>query len=154
MKTETNEFTTTDAEITNECTCLVWEDEAGYDNEIPSEHCYGSCWEDALEDWKACVGEFVARGSGEFVVSGFPLWDRTVIGHFDASDPEELLSAVTVRGSWKLRYSVGPLAFRATIWHHDVPTGGTFTVSHAELDECSCEIAFTGHCPACLADAI
>ncbi len=153
MTTDTKKFNTTDAEITNQCTCLLWEDGVGYDNEIPSEHCFGTCWQDAMEDWKDLVSEFVGDG-GDFVVDGFPLWDRNVIGFFTAANAEELLSAITVRGEWRLKYSVGPRAFQATIWHHDVPTGGTFTVSHEEDEACTCDIPFMGHCDVCRDDAI
>jgi hypothetical protein len=152
MTTDTNEFTTTDAEITNECQCLLWEDGVGYDNEIPSEHCFGTCWEDALENWTDTVADFV-RDGGDFVVDGFPLWGGSVSGFFTAKNAKEILSAITVRGEWRLRYSVGPELIAATIWHHDVPTGGKFYVLRDD-DTCTCEIAFTGQCPACQDDAI
>lgn len=150
-KTE-QRFTTTDAEITNQCTCTKYDPITEEFTEEPADECFGDCWDSAVEDWHYVVREFVVDG-GEFRIEGFPLWNRTVSGTFEAENTRGFLEAVTVRGEWRLRYSVGPDSFAAVIWHHDVPTGGSFTVSRIP-DECECEIAFTGHCEACRADAI
>lgn len=132
MKTDT--YTTTDAEITNQCTCTKYDPVAEEFTDEPADECSGICWEFAEEDFHETVREFFGDG-GTFAIDGFPLWGGPVSGYFQARNLREFLAAVTVRGAWNLRYSVGPDEFSATIWHHDVPMGGSFTVVRDEDDE-------------------
>lgn len=112
-------------ETTNGCTCLDF-DEAIADW-VPRAECYGYCWDDQLEDFKNCLEDFVASAyDREFEISGFPLWNGTIDGRFEAKDPEEFLRAVTVRGDWTLRWEVTREAFTAHLSHHDA--SGTITV--------------------------
>lgn len=132
----THTTTTFNAEITNQCTCVSYNDDAGEWETAPE--CWGDCWQDAFEDWHELTKEFVGYG-GEFLITGFPLWNRSVDGSFEinnaGSETRQFLEAVTVRSDWRLRFTVGPDKFTGTIWHHDVPMGGTFTVTHKDDED-------------------
>lgn len=129
----TNTDYTLKGEITNGCACLEWEDGAGYDNEVPAEHCTGTCWDDQVEDFTECLYEYVqANPTGIFHIEDFPLWYGTTSGWFEARTAADFLSSITIRGDWTLRWELAGDAFTATIGHHD--GSGTFTVVYAADD--------------------
>lgn len=118
-------------QITNSCTCLVWEDGVGYDNEIPTEHCDGICWDDALSDFTEEVKALVdANDTGEWAIEGYPVWNGTVNGLFTANTPRELLDRITPSNTdWTLRYLSEDGVLKCVLYHHDAPTGGAMTIT-------------------------
>lgn len=64
----------------------------------------------------------------EWGIVGFPVWDGTVDGRFEAKDAKTLLRAITVDSEWILRYEVKDGTLFASLSHHDAPTGGAMTV--------------------------
>lgn len=122
-----------DGELGNTCTCLI-EKEDGT-NEIPDD-CFGDCWDDQLEIFGEFLKEFFdGNEMKEWQVDGLPLWNRTVSGKFFAKKIADFVEGITVRGQWHLFYKLESDALRVCLSHHDVPTGGTFTVRYAEQME-------------------
>jgi len=112
-------------EITNGCTCTEFDETIA--DWIPRAECYGYCWDDQVEDFTNCLGEFIDEApSNRFRIEGFPLWNRTVAGEFRANSARDFLESVTVRGDWMLRWEVTPEAFTAILSHHDA--SGRITV--------------------------
>lgn len=118
-------------EITNSCTCLVWDEERGYEDEVPLDGCYGTCWEDALSDFADEVHELIDNNIGdEWRIEGFPVWHGTVDGVFEARTHHELIERITPsRTEWHLRYRVNGNVLECVLSHHDAPMGGSMKVT-------------------------
>jgi hypothetical protein len=114
---------------TNECTCRDYDIETGEDT--PSVDCYGDCWESELQFWASETAPLfeALNDESEWRIDGLPLWNRNLTGTVCTNKPEELLRAVTVRGSWNLTWSVDieNLRLNLSLSHHDVPMGRSFT---------------------------
>jgi len=124
MDTETRQ------EITNECSCTDYNEDTQEDT--PSADCQGWCWEDTLGMFTEDVMPlFDARtdSGNEWRIDGFPVWDGTRGGVFTADTPKEMLSAITIRGGWILRYRLDGNTLDAILSHHDAPTGGRMTIA-------------------------
>ena len=121
-------------EITNSCTCTVYDAVKDEYTDIPSDECNGWCWDDQYEMFANDVAPFIEGcETGLFRIENFPVWDGTVNGYFDAGTTHMFLQAVTVRGDWTLRYEVSPTSFSAYLSHHDA--SGTITVKHVSEEE-------------------
>ena len=132
--------TTIDGEMTNLCTCLEWEEGVGYDNEIPARDCWGTCWEQAVEDFAECTADFRATNTtGWWKVTDLALWNRTVSGYFYAqpNDVEEIINGMTVNSEWTMRWQVFDDHVHYSLSHHDALGSDTTleAVTQDEVDE-------------------
>ena len=122
-----------DGELSNSCTCTNYNETTGeFDN---TDTCYGDCWDDQLEVFGEFLKEFFDGNElKEWQVDGLPLWERKVSGKFSANKIADFVQGITVRGEWHLFYKLDGETLRVLLSHHDVPTGGVFTVRYAEED--------------------
>ena len=121
-------------EITNECSCMNYDEDT--DTFTQSDYCHGDCWDDTLEMFSYDVADLMEKNeSGIWRVEGLPLWNGSVDGYGEAFTAEELLRMITVNSSWILRYSIDNDEIHAVLSHHDVPTGGKMTISIAKDTE-------------------
>jgi hypothetical protein len=118
-------------EITTGCACV---DEEG--NEFFNEHCDGTCYEYAVEDFAQVVAPLFKDGN-YFKISGIQLWDRAVGGIAKCETAEDLVQAMSVRGDYILRWEFDDEtnALEARLSHHDCPMGCRVTVEPAEEPE-------------------
>jgi len=123
-----------DGELSNSCTCSNYNETTGEWNQ--TDVCFGDCWDDQLEIFGESVKEFFDGNElKEWQVDGLPLWGRTVSGKFYAKKVADFVQGITVRGEWHLFYKLDGDSLRVRLSHHDVPTGGVFTVRYAEVGE-------------------
>lgn len=130
MTTVSTTTTTTDevlahGELTNTCTCSYWDE--GSSEYVPSEHCFGDCWDDALYSFGFAVEHLLAM-SNRFGVAGLQLWYGPVDGEFTATNVGDFVRGVTVNSSWTMRYSVYADRMEYSLSHHDAPTGSSSVV--------------------------
>lgn len=151
---ETIAPTLVDFEVTNECQCLYCTNcEMGFqssyfDTECPEckedgEH-FGDCF-DCFDDMSAPVLEaaaawFAANPSeaGLYTINGENLTWQRLSGYkvIDASD--NIVDAIAVNTTWRQTWTINPTPggeFTATMSHHDVPTGSSYTIRPALPDE-------------------
>ena len=121
----TTETPTAYGELTNGCTCIVYDDLTGIGT--PATECDGFCWESELEFFGECVRDFLAL-SDTFRVSGIRLWNREVGGVFTANTVAEFVRGITVDSEWTLRYEVFSDRVEFSLSHHDAPTGSASVV--------------------------
>jgi hypothetical protein len=122
--TTTREWQT---EVTNVCTCETDDTAAGL-------YCDGDCWDTVKFFVKETLGDLWERDS-EWVVNGLPLWNGDVSGVFRARTIDDFIRGVTVRSEWVLKLMRSDNIIHASLSHHDVPTGRSFTVQRVELDD-------------------
>lgn len=107
-------------EITNACTCTVYDEATGeYTEELATE-CYGDCWEYSVEDFTNVTKELMdSNETGWWKVSNLRLWNGEVSGYFHAEKVTDLLAGMTVRGDWTMRYEVFSDRIEYSLSHHD-----------------------------------
>lgn len=113
-------------ELTSECTCESWDDEAKEWAEAPE--CWGDCHEGELELFAEATAVLFTDNKQAFQITGFPVWNGTVDGMFTAEDAGDLLSSITPNGQWRLQYEVVDNELRCVLAHHDAPMGGRMTI--------------------------
>jgi alanine-alpha-ketoisovalerate/valine-pyruvate aminotransferase len=124
-------------EITNECTCVMCDENGDPTDEITS-YCYGDCWQDSLDFFGMITQEL--RDSNEtdwWRVQNIVLWNGAVSGYFYADEVAKMLEGMAVNGSWIIRYSVFTDHIEYSLSHHDAPMGSKsslHTVSQQEYD--------------------
>ena len=107
-------------EITNGCTCTVYDEETGEYTEEPTENCWGDCWEYSVEDFTNVTQELRdSNETGWWKVSNLRLWNGEVSGYFHAEKVTDLLAGMTVRGEWIMRYEVFSDRIEYSLSHHD-----------------------------------
>jgi hypothetical protein len=126
-------------EITNHCTCTVYDEETGeYTNE-PTEVCYGECWEMAVEDFTHVTQELRdSNETGWWRVDGLRLWNGNVGGLFHADTVKKLIEGMTVNSDWEMRYKVFPFHIEYSLSHHDAPMGSftkLYPVTESQREE-------------------
>lgn len=121
----TTETPTAWGELTNSCTCTVYDE--GSDSFTESPVCFGTCYEDELYFFGECVNDFLSL-SDTFRVSGIRLWNREVGGVFEARTVSEFVRGITVDSLWTLRYQVFADRVEFSLSHHDAPTGSASVV--------------------------
>lgn len=120
-------------EITNHCTCLLYEGEDGETKSVDTEYgstCYGDCWDFAVEDFSMVTEEL--RNSNEtkwWKVSRLRLWDGESSGYFSADNTLDLLQGMTVRSDWTMRYEIHADRIEYSLSHHDAPMGSKTTLT-------------------------
>lgn len=101
--------------ISNTCACQ------------DQDYCEGDCWDFALDDFESVVAPLLA-GNSRFLIRGFPVWNGTRDGEFEATDAKVFLDKITpVRAEWRLVYEVENNVLTGTLSHHDA--SGTITVT-------------------------
>lgn len=151
---ETTTYALTDFEVTNECQCRYCKTcECGYqasyfDNECPEcgndgEYA-GDCF-DCFEDMSAPVLEaaaawFAANPSeaGLYIINGENLTWQRLSGHRIIDSTDDVVDAIAVNTTWRQTWTINPITggqFTATMSHHDVPTGSSYTVRPALPNE-------------------
>lgn len=138
-------------EITNECTCTVWNEAAdecsceipftgqcascNEEMYIPSPECFG-CFDEAKDSFAEDVQALMdANESGWWKVEGLRLWDGDHAGYFHARNAAALLEGMTVRASWIMRYVVEADCVTYSLSHHDAPTGSSSVLRPMSEDE-------------------
>jgi hypothetical protein len=128
-------------EITNSCTCLIYQDEDGKDVSVDTEYnssCYGDWWDFAVEDFSMITEEL--RNSNEtnwWHVADLRLWNGQVSGYFHAKHDciADILRGMTVRGDWTMRYAIFSDCIEFNLSHHDAPLGSASTLRCVSDDE-------------------
>lgn len=127
--TETTETPIAKGEITNTCTCTVYDEETGEYTEEPSANCYGECWESEVEFFGYITKELIDNNeTGWWQVANLRLWNGEVGGLFHAETVTELLRGMTVRSEWIMRYEVFSDRIEYSLSHHDAPMGSSTTL--------------------------
>jgi len=121
-------------EMSNVCNCMAYDAETGESTDEPSPYCYG-CFDDAVEMFGTDTKHlFDLFGHDRWQIVGFPVWNGTVNGRFEASTPIELVRAMTVRGEWSMTYRVYPDRIECSLSHHDAPMGSVTIVKPLDDD--------------------
>lgn len=133
----TTETPTAYGELTNTCTCTVYDSVA--DEWVESPTCDGDCFNSELEFLGECLRDFLFL-SDTFQVSGIRLWNREVGGVFQPRNVREFVEAITVDSLWTLRYQVFSDRVEFSLSHHDAPTGSSSVVIPlVECGESECD---------------
>lgn len=91
-------------------------------------------WEEIVELVEWVLGDAIALHSTWFC-EGLPLWNRSLRGVFKATTPEQWLNAITVNGDWRITIERHTWdEFWVTLYHHDIPSGATFTVRPTDAE--------------------
>lgn len=107
-------------EITNDCTCTVYDSVAEEYTDEPAPFCYGDCWEDSVYFFGLCTEELRnANPDGWWAVDDIQLWNRTVSGYFQATNVTDIIRGMTVNSSWTMRYRVYADRVEYSLSHHD-----------------------------------
>jgi len=137
--TNTHSDTDTDTvlsfgEITNECTCTYYD--ADTDEYLPTNDCFGDCWEDSVYFFGLCTEELRnANESGAWQVDDLKLWNGNVSGYFTATDVIGIIRGMTVNSSWIMRYQVYADRVEYSLSHHDAPMGSASVLRIADCEE-------------------
>lgn len=127
-------------EITNTCTCTVYDEETGdYTNE-PSMECFGDCWEFAIEEFEQDTDTFrQSNTTGWWKVSNLGLWDGDHSGYFyaDPNNVIKIIEGMTVNSAWIMRYTPYDDRVEYSLSHHDSMGSSTiiFAVTKDEQEE-------------------
>jgi hypothetical protein len=128
MKT-TQETQISTGEITNNCTCTVYDSDSGEYTDEPAGECFGDCWEYALEDFGMVTQELRDNNDTNWWhVENLQLWNRRASGLFHANNVLGLLEGMTVRSDWTMRYTVFSDRIEYSLSHHDAPMGSNSTL--------------------------
>jgi hypothetical protein len=130
-----NETIIATGEITNSCTCLLFEED-GETKSIDTDYgstCYGDCWQFAVEDFAMITEEL--RNSNEadwWKVSNLRLWSGEVSGYFHAKTVADLIEGMTVRSDWTMRYEIHADRIEYSLSHHDANGSATTLTAVSE----------------------
>jgi hypothetical protein len=125
-------------DLTNACSCESLDEN---DNPIPTEYCWGDCYDIALEHLVEQVIEpwqnYHELGStSELQVKGSRMgWTRASGTAF--TDVETLLDTLTFDGEWRLVFTLDSKHDLSVVrYSHDEPTGASFTIEPKGFYEC------------------
>jgi len=137
-KVMSNTETTLKGEITNTCTCNLFEED-GEEKSLDETYntgCFGDCWEFAVEDFAMVTEELRdSNETGWWKVENLRLWNGNTGGLFPADTVAKLIEGMTVRSEWTMRYEVFADRIEYSLSHHDAPTGSATTVRPVTEDE-------------------
>jgi hypothetical protein len=125
MDMTTTESPVAYGELTNTCTCSVY-DETN-DTFIPTSECFGDCWDTELEFFGEAVKDILAQ-SEWFRVEAIRLWSGDFDAIFRADNVADFVRGITVNSEWILRYQVFADRVEFSLSHHDAPTGSASVV--------------------------
>ena len=133
------------AELTNTCTCTVYDEETGEYTDEPSTDCDGTCWEYGVEDFYNLCEEVIASNeTGWWKVTNLRLWDGEHSGYFHVkpqkhrwTEASEIIRGMTVDSMWTLRYTAYPDRVEYSLSHHDAMGSASVLtpVSEEEVEE-------------------
>lgn len=134
--------TTTRYELTNTCTCTVYDPDTGEHTDEPVDYCFGDCWEFALEDFYQLNQEFIdSNETGWWKVTNLSLWSGNVSGYFYAKPTlswyertQSIVEGMTVRSEWTMRYTPYADRIEYSLSHHD-SMGSATTLTSVTEDE-------------------
>lgn len=125
-------------DLTNSCTCESLDEN---DNPIPTEICWGDCYDIALDNLTEQVIEpwqnhHDLDGSSELLVKGSRMgWTRA--SGTTTTDVEGLLATLTFDSEWRLIFTLDDKHNLSVVrYSHDEPTGASFDVSPKAFFEC------------------
>lgn len=123
-------------EITNSCTCTVYDEATGEYTDEPSDSCFGDCWELAVEDFEMVTEELRdSNETGWWQVGGLRLWNGEVGGYFYADKTVALIEGMTVNSSWRMTYEVFSDRIEYSLSHHDAPMGSSSVIRPVSDEE-------------------
>jgi hypothetical protein len=129
MTTTTTETPIATGEITNTCTCTVYDEVTGEHTEELATNCYGDCWEDSVYFFGLVTEELRDSNNTDWwQVTNLRLWNGDFGGLFHAKTVTELISGMTVRSEWTMRYEVFSDRIDYSLSHHDAPMGSKTTL--------------------------
>lgn len=117
-----------EGEISNGCTCFVYDEETGEYTDEPANECHG-CWDFAVEQFAQDTAEL--RDNNEtnwWKVENLRLWNGNVGGLFHANTVEDLIRGMAVNSYWTMRYRVFKYHVEYSLSHHDAPMGSFTTI--------------------------
>lgn len=105
-------------EYTNTCTCSYYDEDTDECRE--SEHCYGDCYEDMLEDFQNIISHLIEKNETMWwKVTDLALWDGNHSGYFYGDTVSKIIEGMTVRGEWIMRGEVFDDRVEYSLSHHD-----------------------------------
>ena len=111
-------------EYTNTCTCSSYDIETG--ENVPSDFCYGDCWEQILEDFANITEHLIEKNETMWWrVKDLALWDGNHGGFFYAENMEDLIRGMTVNSAWIIRGEVFDDRIEYSLSHHDAMGSST-----------------------------
>jgi hypothetical protein len=125
-------------DITSDCVCESLDEN---DNPIPTEHCWGDCYDIALENLdeqvlKPWLNHHDLDLSSELRVEGSAMGWRKAFGTYEVL-AEDLLDSLIFDGDWKLYFTLDNKHNLSVVrYSHDEPTGAFFLVSPKAFFEC------------------
>ena len=120
-------------EITNSCTCQVYDPETDECYDAPN--CYGDCWEQVLDDFAEDTKKLrESNPTNWWKVTDLVLWHGPVSGYFYAKNVSDLIQRMTVNSEWIMRYTVHEDRVEYSLSHHD-SLGGETTLTAVTDDE-------------------
>lgn len=121
-------------ELTNGCTCVTYNDETGDFDTAPE--CWGDCWDTAVEDFETVTEAFRnTNETGWWKVENLRLWNGEASGYFHADKVADLITGMTVRAEWTMRYTVFADRIEYSLSHHDAPMGSASVLRAISEDE-------------------
>lgn len=126
--------TTHQHEITNTCTCEVYDAETDEYTDAPE--CWGACWDDSVEMFAEDTRTLrESNETGWWKVTDLMLWSGPVSGYFHANTVSEILDRMTVDSAWTMRYTAYDDRVEYSLSHHDA-MGSATTLTAVTEDEC------------------
>lgn len=125
-------------DLTSNCTCESLDEN---DNPIPSEICWGDCYDIALENLdeqvlKPWLNHHDLDLSSELQVKGKGMGWQRVSATYEVL-AEDLLDSLTFDGDWRLFFTLDDKHNLSVVrYSHDEPTGASFEVSPKAFFEC------------------
>jgi hypothetical protein len=124
-------------DITNSCTCESLDEN---DNPIPTEYCWGDCYDIALENLdeqilKPWLNRHDLDLSSELQVKGSGMGWQRVSATYEVL-AEDLLDSLTFDSEWRLFFTLENDRLSVVRYSHDEPTGASFDVVPKLWTEC------------------
>lgn len=112
--------------IQSDCTCTN-------EDETPSDSCYG-CYDDAVDNLKYLITEWADAQGKDFSnvrIDGIAMgWQRE--NGYAIAPLYRVAEALTIRGDFRITFTLENGELTATRSSHDEPTGASFTFTPAE----------------------
>ena len=111
-------------EYTNMCSCTSYNEET--DEDVPSDDCYGDCWEETIEDFTNIVAHLFEKNERcWWRIKDLTLWDGNYSGYFYADNVKDLIGLMTVNSAWIMRGEVFDDRIEYSLSHHDAMGSST-----------------------------
>jgi hypothetical protein len=121
-----NTITKQEVVVQSDCTCTNMD-------ETPSDSCYG-CYDDAVDNLKYLITEWADAFGKDFAnvrIDGTGMgWQRE--SGYAMAPLYRVAEALTIRGDFRITFTLEGKELTATRSSHDEPTGASFTFTPAE----------------------